>query len=307
MSVIGLYGKIPAQGDFVRVNASDPAALALIQWLADGVDVVQRAGAQLTSDTVFFLYRSQAARSVCVGAFAPSHDSVGRTFPMAVFALMDAAQLAGRFAEVPVAAVNFLAQAADLIARSPHLNASQLSDAVRMLQAPTPADFASATDTCRRTLAGTLGADMQRRLFGDLSQGRQYYAFRTFAEACAQVRGREPQKPGVTLQCPIASDVDLFAWLEATRRSLRWTEAPPGFFWTEGQAPQLLIALGPAPASVMLYLTGGGSSSAKLWPLWTDRADSIETAARAIPAAQRQALDDPHASLESLVASLADM
>ena len=44
---VGVYGKIPAQGDFVRINAADAAAQSLDQWVQESLDAMQRVGVEL--------------------------------------------------------------------------------------------------------------------------------------------------------------------------------------------------------------------------------------------------------------------
>src|SRR4051812_26806711 len=110
---------------------------------------------------------------------APSSDSVGRTFPMAVFAPLEPAHAATRFAAVPVVYAHFLAAAAALVARSRELSAAQLAEQVRALAPPPGTDFGTADEVCRRTLAASTGAELRARLFGadGAAQGRAYYAF----------------------------------------------------------------------------------------------------------------------------------
>ncbi|HZA49507.1 MAG TPA: TagF domain-containing protein, partial [Myxococcaceae bacterium] len=43
-----LLGKIPSQGDFVRVQISHPVAHAFHRWLEEGHEVVRRANAELS-------------------------------------------------------------------------------------------------------------------------------------------------------------------------------------------------------------------------------------------------------------------
>ena len=42
-----LFGRIPAQGDFVRLNASTPAALAFDAFLQESLEGLRRAGGEL--------------------------------------------------------------------------------------------------------------------------------------------------------------------------------------------------------------------------------------------------------------------
>ena len=122
MANVGFYGKIPSQGDFVRVNAADPVCLAFDQWMAECLDTSQRAGVPLPQEPVNFLFRTAGAKNVLVGAFSPSSDSVGRQYPMVVFALIDLPSIAVRYPAVSVLYGSFFAAAYAIIGQglAPH-------------------------------------------------------------------------------------------------------------------------------------------------------------------------------------------
>jgi type VI secretion system protein ImpM len=260
----------------------------------------------MPQEPAFFFFRSPNARNALVGVFSPSRDSVGRQYPMVIFALLDLPGIAPRFPVVPVMYASFLASACNIIGQGPQLTAARLGDLVRALVPPTAADYPAADVVCRRTLDTTPAAEIQRRLFGEPSSGKQYYAFRTFLNACDPVRAKEPTKTNVTLDCPIGGDTDLFAWLDVARRVLRWSSAsPPSFFWTEGLQPRLILPLGPPPPPTLLYLARPDHGGAKLWPLVTERPDAIEAARQQLSQPHRRAIDEPATSLELLLATLA--
>jgi hypothetical protein len=98
-------------------------------------------------------------------------------------------------------------------------------------------------------------------------------------------------------------DLDRLTWLELARRLLGWHEAPPSLMWSDGAAGRLLISLGAAPPSLLLYRAKLDHSGASLWPLTTDRVDAIETARQALKPAHMQSIDGPN-PLEVLLASL---
>ena len=300
---VGLFGKIPAQGDFLRLGGATPAVMAFDRWLQEGIDAGRRAGTGLPAEPLYFLFRTQGLREALIGALVPSGDSVGRTFPLAVYGFVDGSTLAERFSLVPAACANFLAAAVDLLGDAARLTAADLGARLAQLPTPTAEDSVAAEDMRRAVLNGARAGDLAERLFPGVPAGRAYYAFRTFASACEAVRGRDTDRPGVTLDCVVRSPVDRLVWLELGRRLLGWREMPPSLLWADSP-PRLLLSLGPAPSSLLLYLTKPDHGGAKLWPVATDRPEAIEEARQALRPAQRQALERPELSLEMLISAL---
>lgn len=304
MSTVGLFGKIPAQGDFVRVNNSDPAAQSFDPWCQEALAALQRVNQPVASDPVYFVYRAYGTPNVLVGAMGPSEDRVGRKFPLSVFATVSATSVATRFSGLPVAYSSFLEAAAQLIEEAKALSLADIASRLSTLPLPDAAEMSRADEICRRTLDGTTSHELQQRIFGDLARGQQYYAFNTMVLACSQCRGREPARASIVVDCPVMVDVDLFAWLDLTRRLLGWPGAPPAYVWTESESPRLLISLGPPPPPILSFVAKPGLDSQRLWPLLTQRPDAIQAAKTSIQARQRQAIDDPSAVLEKLLVAL---
>ena len=82
---IGVFGKLPAHGDFFRLNVAEPVAQALVAWLQEAIGPVYQARLAL-APAVRFLLRAPQAQAALVGVMVPSVDKVGRTFPLAVYA-----------------------------------------------------------------------------------------------------------------------------------------------------------------------------------------------------------------------------
>ncbi len=299
---IGLFGKIPAQGDFLRLNVGDPAVPVLARWLEDGNEALHRAGCALAPDPLGFVFRTQESERALVGALGPGTDKVGRSFPLAVFAPVPARELAARFPVAPMLYRRFFEGAVALFSDVRGLTAAQIPDRLRALPLPGPAELAEA-----EKWAGDAGRgparDMQRRLFADPPEGQQYYAFRTFQTACQPVRGRDPGRAGLALDCPCVSQGDTYAWLELARRVLAWP-VPPPFFWRNGAAPALLISLGTPPATLLPFLASPQRESNKIWPLRTRQAQAIATARKSFSSAQLGTIDGADVTVDELIASL---
>jgi len=279
--------------------------MALDQWIQEGMESVNRASAPLPKEPVYFVFRTAGAKDALVGVFAPSNDRVGRVYPFVAYAYQDVAALGGRFSLIPLAYTRFLGQATELVTHCANFTGAQLADQARNLPLPGNQEFALADSLTRQALGNSSANELQNRLFTPLNLGKQYYAFRTLLDACATVQGKEPAKTNITIDCPVIADVDLFAWLDLIRRMLRWPSGLPPFFWTEGESPRLLVALGPAPSTVMLYLAKPDHTGAKLWPLQTDKQDALQRAQQNMSPPLRAAVDNLNVPLETLLASIA--
>src|SRR5438105_14566829 len=92
---IGCFGKLPATGDFIRLNAGGDELAAFDRWLGSSIDFArQNMGPNFdvayTPAVGLFIYRGEGkgndppARGM-VGAWAASRDNAGRLYPMVVF------------------------------------------------------------------------------------------------------------------------------------------------------------------------------------------------------------------------------
>src|SRR5690348_9708975 len=110
---IGCFGKLPATGDFIRLNAGGEELATFDRWLGDSIDFARRSmgpafDAPYQSAVGLFIYRGEAkgdeppARGL-VGAWAASGDNAGRLYPMVVFGSYDYSQLVSTGAALPIA------------------------------------------------------------------------------------------------------------------------------------------------------------------------------------------------------------
>lgn len=300
---VGLFGKLPSQGDFFRLNVADPAAQALVGWLQEAIEPVYRARLPLPRTPVRFLFRAPPAETALVGVMAASVDRVGRAFPLCAFARMPARDLASAYPAVGGALRPFLDAAQALLESAAELGGEALAAKVLALTPPGAADLAAAADLARRTAATEPAAELARRLFGDLPAGAAAYALSTLEAATRPVRSREPARAALALDCPVERDVDGWAWLELVRRSLGWSFPPP-FFWTAGSPGRILVSLGAPGPAVLVHLCDPDRPGPKVWPLRTTQAPAIEAARRSVPQAALGVLEGG-GSVEALVAAAA--
>lgn len=89
-NAVGWYGKIPAAGDFVMRQLPYPLLRAWERWMQSGLNALRQQGAQMLSQHYavapawnFLLPAGLGCDAVQLGCLAPSHDRVGRHYPVA--------------------------------------------------------------------------------------------------------------------------------------------------------------------------------------------------------------------------------
>lgn len=295
-STPGLYGKIPSQGDFLRTNVVDPAAVEFSRWLEEAQEGMYRTQAALPDLPVCFVHEGPQARTALVGALLPSRDAVGRVFPFAAFLPVDAGQLAKSYPRAPLAFSMFLGEVARLGRDAATLAAPAVLERIRQLPLPGPPEWALADELAERLLDQPAGGLLSS--LGEAPSGAAY-GLRTFLTACAGEAAELPARPArVVLECPLAGEGPA-VWLELARRVLRW-RSPPPFFWTEAAPPRLLLCLGAPPASLLGLLARPDPRSSLVWPLRTAQRTAAETALAALTPEQRTAVSEPDRTLRQL-------
>ena len=303
-SARGLFGKMPAEGDFVRINATDPTALELIGWLQEGNDQLRRSGLDLAPVPVCFVFSSTLARNVLVGVLMPSRDHVGRAFPLAAFELLESAVAASHFPVLPLVFRGFLHQLSALLEAAPSLSTAELAGRLNQLNSPSAGEWGVAQEQ-RRLQLGNSASAFTGPLRNPANADALLYAIRTFVKACADQKAKAPVKAKVVLDCPIGAESAL-PWLELAARILNWKPQPPSFVWSEGPVARLLLSLGPLPPSTLSYLARPDPSVATFWPLTTSQEPAMAAARQALSPEKRRVLDDDQISIETLLSQLSN-
>ena len=301
-AALSLFGKVRSQGDFLRINISDPAMPELVRFLEDGNEALHQAGAQLEAEPLRFVFASSASTRLFLGALGPGMDAVGRSFPLAIFASLKGRDLKDAFPLVPKLYQGFLEQAGALIGEAKELTAGQIAERLPRVELPPPSDLPAA-ELFAREASNERAPDLLRRLFGEAPQGQQYYAFHTFQVACQAARGSHPGRVSIALDCPCGREADSWVWLELARRILQWP-LPPPFFWRGGPRPGLVLSVGAPPPSILPFLGAPARGNQRIWPLRTQHPVAIMAARKALSAAQLLAIDSQQSKVEELIASL---
>jgi type VI secretion system protein ImpM len=289
---IGIYGKLPAQPDFVRWGAGAFSSAGLDRWLEDGVGALVQQRATLPSTPVHFLLAPPLAQDAFLGTLVASQDAVGRAFPLAVFTRLPATDVQAAFPVLPVLGASFLQAAASLLGQAAGQTAAELASAAEAL--PTVE---------RPPRQGWL--DGVAVLPAPSHLAPTAYAVRTIAAACENVgrSSRAVRSPLIVEVSASSPEARLF-WLELVRRTLRWPDGTPSFFWTDGEPGRLLAALGGPPPSLLVDVAVPGRNNPRLWPLRTSVESAATQALSALTPAQRTALEDPRATLGQLLNAL---
>lgn len=251
-----VYGKTVAHGDFVRIRANGEAGQRLQRFLLETVERLSLANASLPDEPICFVVATARGARVAVGALRPSRDSVGRSFPLCVFAELDPSAFAGRVALLSVAASRFMARASELLDAGRSMDARTLEAHLASFEGPSASDVEAASRLCDEALAGAPARDFLERGFGDLGPAAAGSGIGALLGAARAARsGRSTE---LLVDCPVAIDLDVFAWLEIAERLVGGV-APVACAWTE-VTPRLQIALGPARSSLLVALAGAAGN-----------------------------------------------
>ena len=300
---LGVYGKIPAQGDFVRINASDSAAQALDVWVQECLEALARMGAPFPTEPLYFLHHGgDPALPATLGAMIASQDRVGRVYPMTVFARVDPTWLATRWSGAPLGYGVFLRDATRILRDLGRADAQLLAAWTRNLRLPSAHDLAQVDVVCMHALQNFSAAQVLPRMTGDPQAASCWYALKTAVDACDSARVR-PGRPPIVLDGPLTGDLDLFAWLELLRRRLQGAFVPT-VLWTEAPSARMLVCMGPPSGSVLRYLVNPEDTAAQHWPLWTHRPEAVAQARQSLSPAHQAAIAQWNSPLENLLSAL---
>jgi type VI secretion system protein ImpM len=242
-----LFGKLPAQRDFVRVGSARHGWFE--SWLEEGLEQVAAREGALPPGIARFLLAPGG--EVLSGVFVPSRDAVGRDFPLAIFRCWPALP-----PQDPAATwhdeVGFCRHAAALAAEAPALPPEQVESAVAALArseaevgGPGEGALAGWRDPLRQ-IPALLALETA---FGALAQGGPAHSLMTVTGACDAAARSEKNALGLTLELPAPDGALVSFWLALCHQRLH----RPGVSETAISAlmhpGRLVLALGAAARS----------------------------------------------------------
>jgi type VI secretion system ImpM family protein len=296
---VGLYGKIPAERDFVRINAGDFQHAGMDQWFAQGIECLHTERLHLPDEGVHFVLVAPNGETF-VGGFRPGEDAVGRNFPLVISVRLEARKLVDALPLFPSVFGPFFEAATTVAEAARGLSTQDLVAQVDWLKQTLEQSAPSLP--LDELLAGSSFFEL-RVAIGGLKEGGAY-ALSTLATACGQSVAKPPEsaKQTVTLECPTPTDGMRAFWLELVRRRLGPGAPTPSLVWT---STRMLVALGPPPPQILAFLANPDHKSQRYWPLRTNNASANEQAVQALPSPLSQLLASGQASLAGVLATFA--
>jgi len=262
---VGLYGKHPCTGDFLRLNASGQEVQQLDEWIAAGME----AGSRLMPnwDPSFhqvshlsFMFHNPDDRGSgysLLGVMTGSRDRAGRKFPLVLFACVDFNTAANCYPYVAYDA--FLNNATKLLLRAQkhEMSRDQLFAEVQQLRPPDQQSLTAARQAHSQYLAGTSCIGAFSTMLGIAALTQQGKAVGTMRSALAGL-GDGPF-PRFGIRCPLGIEPagNAGLWLEMLYQKLS-NQIIPIMFWT--------------PRSLLIYFRKSSAKAltALLSPEWQD-------------------------------------
>lgn len=233
--VVGLYGKHPSAGDFLRHNAGGPEIRELDQWLGNAVDAGKRLLPRWSESypslfTASFLLDFDAASRALMGVMVPSQDAGGREFPLVVFATVDRGPARDHFCAL--AHEPFFAAATRLLQRRNTMTRDDLLRGVDTLRGPGRESLAGARQAHEAYLAQTSWNAAFTAMFGISALMQRGNALGTMVGVARSLSpgGRMPRY-GIRAPLGHAQPGNAGLWLELLGPVPR-SEGPPSLLWS---------------------------------------------------------------------------
>ncbi len=311
--VVSCYGKLPATGDFVRLNATGAENAAFDNWLGGSVHTAREAlgsafDACYQPAAGVFVFRGadgddgdEPDRGM-VGVWASSGDSAGRKYPMVVATCYDYEELLAVGPALPIAIWPFLASAYELVVGGRGDPVDTFLNRVAQLQ-PIPLDNpeSSAAGYQRWLQTQTMKA-LWETTFGTVEHRHSVVQH---VEATIEIfQGQERPQTALGLRFPThAGDAYAAAvWADMTLRLTKLQQTVLNSFWT----PQhdLLIHLGPPQLGTFREMICNGTDTEHVTDLLQIAHANEATARPKLPASVAAAVDDPNKTIHAFLQGL---
>ena len=260
---VGLYGKHPCAGDFLRLNASGQEVQQLDEWLSAAMEAGSRLLPSFDADfpeisrLCFMFHNPDDRGSACslLGVMVASRDRSGRKFPLILFSYLDFSTAANCYPYLAYDA--FIQGATGLLRRTENMSRDQLFAEAQQLRPPDQQSLTTARQAHTDYLANTSWIAAFSTMLGIAAPMQQGKAVGTMRSALADL-GQGPF-PRFGIRCPLGMDSagNSGLWLAMLYQHLQ-NSIVPIMFWT--------------PRSLLLYFRkcSPKALTALLSPEWQD-------------------------------------
>ncbi len=257
----GFIGKLPTRAEYLPVPSWAPGFAVFDEWLSSSIEwAAARAGSDwpptFANGAVYgfvFQARSSAPDEVLCGALAPSRDSAGRQFPLAVGApLRLPPEVVSQVELLPFVLETVWSESTRLVLDALETGKPELAGDLRLEPA---ADVEEAARLYADWAAQLPLIELWALLGPALAEPRA--SLRLLLETLAPLRRVERPETTLSLRLPLgqASGLGLCFWLDLVRRCVGWRQTVPSLFWShDGNNGAVMLHLGGAPKATLAEL-----------------------------------------------------
>ncbi len=305
---VAVFGKTPRMGDFLRVGAGGPAGEALEQWVEQGLGMAEARrgrywpslyGAGATYAFIFRPPRTSTTKETLVGVIKPSVDSVGRRFPLVVYATALPRPTVPWPHVLPIALGDFFDAAATLLMEADTVTGiADMQAALTRVIPPRLADADRSAREYEAWAASTLLTHAWSVVYGEEQAMSVPRAVHTISEAVAPFRGEEAPATKLGLRLPLGQGGIAAAafWLDQVRRLARTPAEVRSCFWCfDGESGCALVQLGDTPSSTLAELWAPDANSEYLCDLSVPTSVDVGRFLTRLPPHVAEALQAPNA------------
>lgn len=307
-----LFGKLPSADDFLHLDPpiSDSA---FTTWLQRGVE---RASVRPAPDFVecydnggarVFVFR-QPDHSLMAGVLLPSHDRVGRRFPVSVYAPLSSTALFEAPHLVPLVLGQFLETIGNVVlSRVNDGDAATVQRAVASLEGPDPSSLPAYAAEYGSWAAGSPLSSVWPALFGDGGTERPFLSLVAIFASLGSFRGVEVPPTPLAVRLPLgaAGVAGAVFWLDVVRRAACWRTTVPTCFWyLDAPDSAILIQLGETPPATFAELFRPDAASDHVVDLRAGPQGDWSHAVNAVPSSVGALVARPDASVAELLQAL---
>lgn len=257
-------GKIPTHPEFLQNRTTREPERSFDAWLEAGMGFAgHRFGApwidafELGSPTAIVWQSSGSAKckALVAGVLFPSHDSIGRHYPLAIVSSIPRSVVARAPYVLPLALRAFLERAHDLSADFADLSPDELAARLVELSAPTEHDVESAAMEYDAWCRSARVADAWTAILTDSPMALVMSVVARVRAATEALRGGDFPTGSAVLRLPLGHGGAATAalWLDVVRRACAGHEASQIAFWAIVDET-LIVALGRSHPSTFAAL-----------------------------------------------------